>query len=446
MTGQSGETAKPWPGRPGAGMSDIGQGPARRVLIVEDSRTQRRLLRARLERWGFEVVEAEDGITALALLRNHPIPLVISDWMMPGLSGPDLCRAVRTDAQAAAEPASYVYFLLLTAKSEQEDVALGLAAGADDFLKKPVDEGELLARLDAGLRVLDMQARLVEQTIRISRAFAELNGLYETLDRDLRAASLLQRECLPPPLGTCNGGAIAVAYEPAGHVGGDLVGYFPLGAETVGLFSLDVSGHGVASSLLTVRLAQLLGETDPTHHIGFRTTPRGAAPRDPAEVIADLNDRFQGPESSDLYFTIAYAVLDVETGSGRLCLGGHAHPALIAQSGIRFLGNAGPPVGMFPDSRFTSSAFRLGRGERLLLYSDGLTEAEDATGAEIGADRLAEALANEDAAVAVPSVALTSTIERIRSATGRTRFLDDVSALMFERPASADTVGLRARG
>ncbi|GIX49552.1 MAG: diguanylate cyclase response regulator [Candidatus Tectimicrobiota bacterium] len=128
-----------------------------KVLIAEDDPVSRRLLEATLRRWGYEVIACADGTTAWQILQQADAPqLVILDWMMPGMDGIQVCRAVRT---RAAEP--YVYILLLTARSQKSDIITGLEAGADDYLTKPFDTNELRMRLRAGRRILDLQAELI---------------------------------------------------------------------------------------------------------------------------------------------------------------------------------------------------------------------------------------------------------------------------------------------
>ena len=118
-----------------------------RVLIVDDSRTQRLVKGARLRSLGYRAEEAENGRTALNRLRRGGIDIVLSDWMMPELDGVGLCRAVREFGDD-----SYVYFVLMTAKQDGNALAEGLAAGADDFLVKPFEMAELTARLRALIR------------------------------------------------------------------------------------------------------------------------------------------------------------------------------------------------------------------------------------------------------------------------------------------------------
>ncbi len=128
-----------------------------KVLIADDSATSRVLLRSALLRWGYEVVEAENGTRAWEILAAPEAPtMVILDWVMPGLTGPEVCRNVRATHR---EP--YTYIILLTSKSSKTETIEGLEAGADDYLVKPFDEQELKVRLRAGKRIVDLQVDLL---------------------------------------------------------------------------------------------------------------------------------------------------------------------------------------------------------------------------------------------------------------------------------------------
>ena len=128
-----------------------------RILIADDSLVSRHLLEATLKNWGYEVVVACDGTEAWSVLQRDDAPaLAILDWMMPGLTGPEVCRLVRQKARE-----SYTYILLLTSKSLKEDVVAGMDSGADDYITKPFDQHELKVRLRAGMRILDLQAQLL---------------------------------------------------------------------------------------------------------------------------------------------------------------------------------------------------------------------------------------------------------------------------------------------
>ena len=128
-----------------------------KILIADDSLVSRHLLEATLRKWGYEVQVACDGAEALQLLERPGSPsLVILDWMMPGMTGVEVCRQIR---QRGSEP--YTYVLLLTSKSQKEDLIEGMDAGADDYITKPFDQNELQVRLRAGTRLVDLQSQLL---------------------------------------------------------------------------------------------------------------------------------------------------------------------------------------------------------------------------------------------------------------------------------------------
>jgi two-component system, cell cycle response regulator len=129
-----------------------------RILIADDEPISRRLLQTTLERSGYEVIAVENGRQAADQICNLDGPrLALLDWVMPELDGPGVCREVRLRKEQ-----SYVYMVLLTSKEAKEDIVTGLESGADDYLIKPFDAAELKARLRTGMRILDLENRLVE--------------------------------------------------------------------------------------------------------------------------------------------------------------------------------------------------------------------------------------------------------------------------------------------
>jgi len=129
-----------------------------KVLIADDSPTMRRLLHSTLEGWGYDIAEAYDGEQALAILSDDdPPPIAIVDWVMPKMTGPELCRQVRS-----RKSRTYTYILLLTSKAQHQDLIEGMGAGADDYIVKPFDLPEMEVRLRAGRRIVDLQSELMQ--------------------------------------------------------------------------------------------------------------------------------------------------------------------------------------------------------------------------------------------------------------------------------------------
>lgn len=144
-----------------------------KILIAEDDEVSRRMLQVFLLRWGYEVVIARDGAEAWRVLESADAPkLAIMDWMMPVLDGVEICRRVRL-----APRASPAYLILLTARGDNQDIVRGLDAGADDYVTKPFNQDEMRARLNVGVRVVELQTNLADRVIELERALAGVNQL-----------------------------------------------------------------------------------------------------------------------------------------------------------------------------------------------------------------------------------------------------------------------------
>ncbi|GKY86471.1 fused response regulator/phosphatase [Sinisalibacter aestuarii] len=356
---------------PQTGPSGRRLGAIHRVLVVDDSRAQRLLLASSLTRQGFSVAEAASGDEAYEIAKADPPDLILSDWMMPGMDGLALCRRIR-----ALGAERYIYFILMTSKTEKGAVAQGLDVGADDFLTKPVNADELLARISAGDRILTMERELSDKNRLISSTLQEISGLYDALDRDLFEARKMQQALLRERHRDFGPASVSLLLKPSGHVGGDLVGFFRAGADKVAMFSIDVSGHGIASALLTARLASYLSDGAPEQNIALvRDTDGRYIARPPQEVATLLNILMLEDMRSDLYFTFLIGYLDLRSGIVDIAQCGHPNPALLRpERGVEYIGESGMPVGLLDDAAFSQWQVQLRPGERLLFYSDGFTE------------------------------------------------------------------------
>lgn len=352
----------------------------RRILVVDDSRAQRSLMSKTLSRQGYEVEEAGSGIDALRLFAAQDFDLILSDWMMPGMDGLALCQAIR-----AQQAKGYVYFILLTSNSDKDAVARGLDVGADDFLAKPFNPDELRARIAAGGRILSMERELQETNRLVSSALAELKTLYDSLDRDLVEARKMQQSLVRESFRDWGRAEVSLLLKPCGHVGGDLVGFFDAGKDHIAFYSIDVSGHGIASALLTARLASYLSEGSPTHNIALIERECGDHRRQPPEMVAaQLNTLLTKDMLSEHYFTMLFGYLDMTTGRVDFAQCGHPNAVVLNRSGrADFIGQGGMPIGLISAAEFERQSMTLQPGERLIFYSDGFTECEDTGGNQI---------------------------------------------------------------
>ena len=160
------------------------------ILIAEDNPVSRKLMEMTLRQAGYEVVSAEDGREALALFKERFFPIILTDLEMPEMDGLELCRAIR------GNPAEgYVYIFLITARDSKEDIIVGLEAGADDYLTKPFDRSELIARLKTALRVLELEKSLKDayEKIRLLSITDKLTGCYNRTYMDEYLAKEIAR-------------------------------------------------------------------------------------------------------------------------------------------------------------------------------------------------------------------------------------------------------------
>lgn len=407
----------------------------RRVLVVDDSRMQRKILSSQLTRAGYEVVEAGCAEEALDLSDHDPPDLVISDWMMPGMSGLDFCQALRAQVKE-----NYVYFILLTSKTESAEIARGLDGGADDFLTKPVSGDELRARIAAGERILRMERELTDKNNLLSSTLEELQALYDSVDRDLIEARKLQQSLVRERQRDFGKAEVSLLLRPSGHVGGDLVGFFPINSRRVGFFSIDVSGHGITSALMTARLAGYLSGNSPDQNIALILTEFGIYDaRPPDELAHQLNRVVMQEMQTENYFTMAYADIDLITGQVDMVQAGHPHPAIQRADGrVEFLGHGGLPVGLMEEAVWTPFSARLDPGDRLFLMSDGITEVENECGTQLGETGLTAIMTRR--ANLGGGAFLDALMEDLAAYSGA-EFGDDVSGVFFEFHGAKDTGG-----
>ncbi|SMX47033.1 PP2C family protein-serine/threonine phosphatase [Actibacterium lipolyticum] len=397
------------------------------VLLVDDSRVQRRILRALVAKWGYSVLEAASGAEALEICADSAVDFIISDWMMPGMNGIEFCKRFR-----ASKRASYGYFILLTSKSETGEIVNGLEVGADDFLTKPVNSSELRARLKSGERVLRMEQELHEKNKLIGAALDELQGLYDTIDRDLIQARKIQESLVPDRFFEFGPTTVSMLMKPCGHVGGDLVGAFSPGPNRLAFYNIDVSGHGITSALMTARLAGYLSGKFLEQNIAVeKRFSRFFALLQPNHVARVLNERLLSDTGVEEYFTMVYGIADLTTGHLRMVQAGHPHPMVQRADGsVEFIGAGGVPVGLVSGAEYQCFDVTLSVGDRILICSDGFTEAECDDGQMLEEEGLEQLLC--DCGDSAASEVLDDMFWRLTQRRTTAPLNDDVSAVLLE--------------
>jgi sigma-B regulation protein RsbU (phosphoserine phosphatase) len=337
------------------------------ILLVDDSRTTQLYMGAVLKKRGYRVKTASDGETALQILSAcDEIQFVLSDWVMPGMNGIELCRQLKRH-----DYHRYIFFVLLSSKSDPESIVDGIDAGADDFVDKRTSVDELVARVKAGFRTLNLHREILKKN-------QQLDLAYQTIKTDLDAAGEMLRHMMPKNR-TFPCVELGYVSVPSAQIGGDMLGYMQLDCSHVAFYLLDVAGHGVASALMSFSIQQSLSALKGDSSIVLRPTTGGYEIAPPEDVVAKLNRMYLGSASQTLYFTMSYAVLNTQSGLVSYCCAGH--PPLIwchSRSGAaEFIGHDNFVVGAFEDIEYQSSIVQLQPGDKIWFYSDGITEAEN---------------------------------------------------------------------
>jgi phosphoserine phosphatase RsbU/P len=340
---------------------------SRRLLLVEDSSTMRRMLSTMLKEEGYDVETANDGLQGLAKARLEPVPeLILTDYEMPELDGAGLCQALKADKELRSIP-----ILMLTTLGEAQNKIAGLQAGADDYIEKPKGQDEfrvMCARINAHLRIADLRIELAEQNRRLEAA-------HKKFTFELGLARKVQFALMPRPPKPRGVLRLAVRYTPANQLGGDIYDFYRLENNRLGVLVADVSGHGVNSAMLSGMVKAL-------------AAPLSLAVLEPGELLAGLDVACEQNFPEGYFCTGFYLIADEETGLIRYAGVGHPPGIVVGPNGPRTLPSNPGMLGIGMVDGTAGSTDRLAPGESLVIYTDGLTDAMDPSDALFGEDRL----------------------------------------------------------
>jgi sigma-B regulation protein RsbU (phosphoserine phosphatase) len=284
--------------------------------------------------------------------------VILQDLVMPGIDGLTLVKFFRANPATRQVP-----MIVLSTKEEPVIKAQAFSLGANDYLVKLPDSIELIARIR-------YHSRSYLNQLERDEAYRRLAESERVMAEELKQASRYVQSLLPPPLE----GEVRAQWRfvPSTQLGGDIFGYHWLDADHLAVYLLDVSGHGVGSSLLAVSATNLLS-SQALPDIDFR---------DPGKLLSRLNDVFQMEKQDGKYFTMWYGVYRKKDRSLAYCNAGHPAPLLwsgpsVSASELALLKSSDPVIGMFPPGApFETSSVQLGAYALLLVYSDGAYEIE----------------------------------------------------------------------
>jgi serine phosphatase RsbU (regulator of sigma subunit) len=325
-----------------------------RILVVEDDPAVLRGLRDNLTFESYEVLTASDAERAYRMIHDERPDLVLMDVMLPGMDGGELCRRVR--AEGVTTP-----IVMLTAKAEEADRVIGLDLGADDYVTKPFALRELCARIRSILR---NRRDAVRDHGRLARELQSAADVQRTLFPRLRPA-LVTLDCA----GMC---------RPASAVGGDYFDYVPVDAGRVALVLADVAGKGMPAALLMASLHGVIRAqaASMAHRLG--------------ELVSIINTLLHREADRPSYATMFIGVYDDDRRVMEYVNAGHP-PALVFRAhddSALALDAICPPAGLFDTITAVPKRVQLEPGDRLVVYSDGVSEAVNAGGDEFGCQGL----------------------------------------------------------
>jgi len=372
------------------------------ILIIDDDPAIQMLLKRTLVKKGYDVAVASDGDEGLAKAKELLPAMVICDWVMPKMSGIEVCREVK-----ATPELSTTFFILLTSMGSVESRVQGLDAGADDYVSKPVELFELNARVRSGLRQHQLSRDLQQQKQKIE---AELVEAAEYV------RSILPEPLYDPPL------AIDVCFIPSSQLGGDGFDYFWLDEDRLAVYLLDVSGHGLRAALPSLSVINLL-RSKALLQVNYHK---------PSDVLRGLNDTFQMTQRNDKYFTFWYGVYDRK--KRRLVYASAGHPPAILLSSdrrgiqVQQLKTPGFPIGMFPGAEYPEVACQVSPASSLYIFSDGIYEINLPDGEIWGLDNFIEQLKDYQT---IPNRHLDRLLEKVNAINPCDYFDDDLSLMQI---------------
>jgi phosphoserine phosphatase RsbU/P len=327
------------------------------LLVVDDDPANRELLARRLQKEGYTITQAANGLEAIRLLRSRPFDLVLLDLIMPALDGYQVLAKLKTDAELWHVPV-----IMISALDQENGIARCIEMGAEDYIAKPFNPVFLRARIGASLE----KKRLRDQEQKTYKALLESQ---REIAANIAEAARYVESLLPPKL--TEPFVTNYIFKPCAQLGGDIFGYNWIDQDHFAMYLLDVSGHGVGAALLSVSVMNVL-RARTLGNVDFRS---------PAHVLAALNETFQMEHQGNLYFTIWYAVFRKSTRTLVYASGGHP-PALLLRAGemMRLRTNS-PAIGCLPEYPMTQQETTVRNEDELLVISDGVYELQRPGGA-----------------------------------------------------------------
>jgi sigma-B regulation protein RsbU (phosphoserine phosphatase) len=341
--------------------------PQDSILIVDDAPANLHLLSEMLSKRGYGVRAVTGGQRALASVRADPPHLILLDIRMPGMDGYEVCTHLKADPRTRHIPV-----IFLSALDELHDKVQAFAVGGVDYVTKPFQGEEVLARVKTHLALRKLQNQLRE-------ANSELRDANRRMARELALAGKVQASFLPGEPAAIPGWQIVATLKPARQTSGDFYDLISLPDGRLGLLIADVVDKGVAAALF-MALSWILIRTYAVEY-----------PTHPELVLSAVNHRVLAETDTEQFVTVFYGILDPAEGTLTYCNAGHPPPLLLGAQHdheAQPLSKTGMALGVVETETWEQATVRLDPGDVLVLYSDGVTDAENQQEASFGYERL----------------------------------------------------------
>jgi sigma-B regulation protein RsbU (phosphoserine phosphatase) len=341
--------------------------PPSTILIVDDSATNLQVLMRTLQVSGHRILAAKDGPTALEIAKKTKPDLMLLDVMMPGMDGFEVLRAMKSQPET-----ENTLVIFLSARGEVSDKVSGLELGAIDYITKPIQGEEVLARVGVHL-----SRQHLERELRQSR---------DKLDKELAGAARMQRELLPRTMPPHPAVKFGTYYQTSKHAGGDYYDVLQLSGNRLGVFVADVSGHGAPSAIVMAMIRAVI-----------HTYP--GVPDDPPSVLRYINRHFEYLWDTPMYATAIYAVLDMNRRLLRVSSAGHPLPLFVRPGGEASSASVDTAMCLLWNElgAIPCAEYPLAPGDRWAFYTDGVTDRQAPDGTMFDLERLLDAFGRHGA-------------------------------------------------
>ena len=373
------------------------------ILIVDDTTANLRLLSQMLTDRGYHVRAVTSGARALESVRATSPNLILLDIRMPEMNGYQVCEQLKADQKIRQIPVIFI-----SALDDVQDKVKAFQVGGVDYITKPFHVEEVIARTETHLALVHLQKRLLDAN--------------KKFERELLLAGKMQSSLMPSNPPHIPGWQTAVKLLPARETSGDFFDVFHLPGGKLGVLIADVVDKGVGAALFMVLCWSLIRTYAAEHH------------QNPSRVFQAVNHRILSDTQADQFATAFFGVIDPQTGIINYCNAGHNPPLLINQHVNHYakkLTRTGVPLGIFEEASWEQIVDQSDPGNTFVLYTDGITEAQNKQGANFGEARLMKAIkSSPDNSAETIRDQILSSVDQFSS---RSALLDDIALVVLGR-------------